>query len=219
MQKSTTINVSRRAAITSAFIGGMSLLMPRDLIAQELSSPRTDQIDYVARPDLNESQFDIMLRERAESEATAIIERALAKDNRSARAGGRPTYDTVYGSVVNKSTGWHDVAGQPDGGVQISGGGSIFVSPSGGGAVSVSVSLPGGVGSIGVSVPKAKRSLNVTGYAVNISGSGFYKATANVTNKIQPYVVYETKNGSRRVYAKMATNEFFSMALDKRKVG
>lgn len=140
MQKSTTINVSRRAAITSAFIGGMSLLMPRDLIAQELSSPRTDQIDYVARPDLNESQFDIMLRERAESEATAIIERALAKDDRSARAGGRPTYDTVYGSVVNKSTGWHDVAGQPDGGVQISGGGSIFVSPSGG-RISQRVSL------------------------------------------------------------------------------
>lgn len=160
-----------------------------------------------------------MLRERAEEEAAQIIEQALAGYDGDARAGGSPTYDTVYGSVVNKSTGWHDVAGQPAGGVQISGGGSIFVSPSGGGPVSVSVSLPGGVGSVSVSIPKANRSLSVTGYAVNISGSGFYKATANVTHKIQPYVVYETTNGVRRVYAKMATNTFYSMALGKRKVG
>lgn len=116
---------------------------------------------------------------------------------RPERAGGRPTYDTVYGSVVNKSTECHDVAGQPAGGVQISRGGSIFVSPSGGGSAGVSVSLPGGVGSVGVSIPKARRSLSVTGYAVNISGSGFYKATANVTHKIQPYVVYETKRGTQ----------------------
>ena len=70
-----------------------------------------------------------------------------------------------------------------------------------------------------VSIPKANRSLSVTGDAVNMSGSGFYKATANVTHKIQPYVVYETTNGVRRVYAKMATNTFYSMALGKRKVG
>lgn len=70
-----------------------------------------------------------------------------------------------------------------------------------------------------VSIPKARRSLSVTGYAVNISGSGFYKATANVTHKIQPHVVHETKNGVRRVYAKTATNTFYSMALGKRKVG
>lgn len=46
-----------------------------------------------------------------------------------------------------------------------------------------------------VSIPKAKRSPSVTGYAANISGSGFCKATANVTHKIQPYVVYGTKDG------------------------
>lgn len=123
---------------------------------------------------------------------------------RPERASGRPTYDTVYGSVVNKSTGCHDVAGQPAGGVQISRGGSIFVSPSGGGSAGVSLSLPGGVGSVSVSIPKARRSLSVAGYAVNISGSGFYKATANVTHKIQPHVVNETRNGVRRAYAETA---------------
>lgn len=68
----------------------------------------------------------------------------------------------------------------------------------------MSVSLPGGVGSVSVSIPKARRSLSVTGYAVNISGSGFNKATANVTHKIQPHVVYETRNGVRRAYAETA---------------
>ena len=70
-----------------------------------------------------------------------------------------------------------------------------------------------------VSIPKARRSLSVTGCAVNISGSGFYKATANVTHKIQPYVVYETRNGVRKVYAKNASNMFYHMALNKCKVG
>ena len=160
-----------------------------------------------------------MLHERAEEEAAQIIEQALTDYGASERSSGRPTYDTVYGSVVNKSTGCHDVAGQPAGGVQISRGGSILVSPSGGGSVGVSVSLPGGVGSVSVSIPKARRSLSVTGCAVNISGSGFYKATANVTHKIQPYVVYETRNGVRKVYAKNASNMFYHMALNKRKVG
>ena len=160
-----------------------------------------------------------MLHERAEEEAAQIIEQALADYGASERSSGRPAYDTVYGSVVNKSTGCHDVAGQPAGGVQISRGGSIFVSPSGGGSVGVSVSLPGGAGSVSVSIPKARRSLSVTGCAVNISGSGFYKATANVTHKIQPYVVYETRNGVRKVYANNTSNMFYHMALKKRKVG
>ena len=218
MKKIVETGITRRAAIAAAAVGGISLLMPKGVLAAEFQTLDQNRIDYFVRPDLTENQFDAMLRERAE-EAAQIIEQALAGYDGDARAGGRPTYDTVYGSVVNKSTGWHDVAGQPAGGVQISGGGSIFVSPSGGGSVGVSVSLPGGVGSVSVSIPKANRSLSVTGYAVNISGSGFYKATANVTHKIQPYVVYETTNGVRRVYAKMATNTFYSMALGKRKVG
>lgn len=193
--------------------------MPKGTSATEPQPLDQNRIDYFIRPDLSESQFDAMLHERAEEEAVQIIEQALADYGASERPSGRPTYDTAYGSVVNKSTGCHDVAGQPAGGVQISRGGSIFVSPSGGGSVGVSVSLPGGVGSVSVSIPKARRSLSVTGHAVNISGSGFYKATANVTHKIQPYVVYETRSGVRKVYAKNASNMFYHMALNKRKVG
>lgn len=193
--------------------------MPKGTSATEPQPLDQNRIDYFIRPDLSESQFDAMLHGRAEEEAAQIIEQALADYGASERSSGRPTYDTVYGSVVNKSTGCHDVAGQPAVGVQISRGGSIFVSPSGGGSVGVSVSLPGGVGSVSVSIPKARRSLSVTRCAVNISGSGFYKATANVTHKIQPYVVYETRNGVRKVYAKNANNMFYHMALNKRKVG
>lgn len=159
--------------------GGITLLMPKGTSATELQPLDQNRIDYFIRPDLSESQFDAMLHERAEEEAVQIIEQALADYGASERASGRPTYDTVYGSVVNKSTGCHDVAGQPADGVQISRGGSIFVSPSGGGSVGVSVSLPGEVGGVSVSIPKARRSLSVTGYTVNISGSGFYKATTN----------------------------------------
>lgn len=221
MKKIVETGITRRAAIAAAAVGGISMLMPKGALAADSQTLDQNRVVYFARPELSEDQFDAMLRERAEKEAAQIIEQALADYDADARAAGngRPTYDTVYGSVVNKSTGWHDIAGQPPGGVQIPGGGSIFVSPSGGGSVSVSVPLPGGVGSVGVSIPKAKRSLNVTGFAVNISGSGFYKATANVTHKIQPYVVYETKNGVRRVYSKAASNTFFNMAVDKRRVG
>lgn len=213
------VDITRRAIITTAAVGGISLLIPNRLLALEIPRSEQEQIDYLVRPDLTESEFEILLRKRAETEAAQIIEQALKSSGDSVRASGRPSYDTVYGSVKNKSTGRHDVAGQPAGGVQIAGGGSIFVSPSGGGSVSVSVPLPGGLGNLNVSIPKAKRSLSVTGYAVNISGSGFYKATANATYKIQPYVVYETKNGKRKVYAKLASSTLYSLALGKRKVG
>lgn len=219
MKQNVNNGVTRRTAIAAAAVGGISLLLPKEVLAANISFSDQNQIEYFVRPDLSESQFDALLREQAEAEAAEIIKQALASYETGERANGRPTYDTVYGSVVNKSTGWHDVAGQPPGGVNISGGGAIFVSPSGGGSVSVSVSLPGGVGSIGISIPKARHSVSATAYAINISGSGFYKAEANVTHRIQPYVVYETKYGVRRVYAKMATNTFYRMALGKRKVG
>lgn len=105
------------------------------------------------------------------------------------------------------------------GGVHIDGGGSINVQPSGGGSVSVSVPLPNGLGSIGVSIPLAKRNLSATGYSIQIDGAGFWKATANVEHKVQPFVVYETVNGVKKVYKKAATNNFFRLSLGKRKVG
>lgn len=85
--------------------------------------------------------------------------------------------------------------------------------------MSVSVPLPNGLGSIGVSIPLAKRNLSATGYSIHIDGSGFWKATANVEHKVQPFVVYETVNGVKKVYKKAATNNFFRLSLGKRKVG
>ena len=134
MQRVIETGITRRAAVAAAAVGGISLLVPKGALAAESETLDQNLIDHFVRPDLTENQFDAMLRERAEEEAAQIIEQALAGYDGDTRAGGRPTYDTVYGSVANKSTGWHDVAGQPPGGVQISGGGSIFVSPSGGGS-------------------------------------------------------------------------------------
>lgn len=54
---------------------------------------------------------------------------------------------------------------------------------------------------------------------VHIDGTGFWKATANVEHKVQPFVVYETVNGVKKVYKKAATNNFFRLSLGKRKVG
>lgn len=210
---------SRRVVVATAAVGGMYLLIPKRVFAEEISSAEQGQVMCSAYPDLTESEFDSLLRERAEAETAKIIDQALAGPEAAVRANGRPTYDTVYGATTYKSSGWHDIAGQPPGGVQIAGEGYIFVSPSGGGSITVSVALPGGLGSVGVSIPKAKRSLGVTAYSIKISGSSFYKVTANVTHKVQPYVVYETKYGVRRVYAKMATSLLYSMALNKRKVG
>lgn len=213
-----TTNVSRRGAVAAAF-GGVSLLMPTSALAETAQSFDPVTRSYLARPDISALEFENLLQQQAETEALRLIEQALAYQDTNTLAGGRPTYDTVYGSTYTRSTGWHDVAGQPDGGVRIANGGSIFVSPSGGVSVSVSVPLPGGLGNISVSVPTAKRSHTVTGYAVNISGSHFYKATANVTYHIKPYVVYETKNGVRKVYMKQAVQNFYNIDLSTRIVG
>lgn len=217
MKSIESTGITRRSLIAAAVIGGASLILPKDVLAMDNKEIASSSINYLARPDLSETEFDILLRKQAEEEAAQIIAQALENPDAVTRAGGRPTYSTVYGRAVMKSTGRHDIAGQPPGGIQISSG-SVFVQPSGGGSVGFSVALPGGLGSISVSVPKARRSLGVTGYSIDISGSGFYKITANVTHKIQPYVVYETRNGRRRVYARAASNLLHRVSLDKRRV-
>ena len=218
MKFDNDILISRRSAVAAALLGCSSLILPTRANALGVESYALDSAPRLVYPDLNDEQVDELVHLKAEAEANRIISQAQASANNGIRASSRPTYSTVYGSVVTKSTGWHDIAGQPSGGIQIKSGGAIYVQPSGGGSVSVSVSLPGGVGSISVSIAKAKRSLTATGYLVNISGSGYYKARANLTYKIQPYVVYEKKDGVRKVYAKNATREFYSIALGKRQV-
>lgn len=121
-------------------MGGLSLITPNGAFADGYDS---ETVEFLAFPDLSESDVEAIVRQRAEQEAALIIEEALSSDDVEPYATrGRPSYSTVYGSVQTKASGWHDVAGQPPGGVHIDGGGSINVQPSGGGSVSVSVAAP-----------------------------------------------------------------------------
>ncbi|WP_147350334.1 hypothetical protein [Collinsella intestinalis] len=217
MSATKDLSITRRSIMAAAALGGLSLVVPHAAIAAE---SRADVIEFSAFPEMSETEIDAIAHRHAEEEAARIIQAAMASDDAESRATrGRPSYSTVYGAVLTKASGWHDVAGQGPGGVHIDGGGDIHVQPSGGGSVSVSVPLPNGVGSIGVSIPLAKRGMSVTGYSVHIDGNGFWKATANIENKVQPFVVYETIDGVKKVYKKAASNTFFRMSLSKRKVG
>ena len=216
---STTKNlfITRRSILTAAALGGLSLITPNGAFADGYNS---ETVEFLAFPDLSESDVEAIVRQRAEQEAALIIEEAMSSDDVELYATrGRPSYSTVYGSVQTKASGWHDVAGQPPGGIHIDGSGSVNVQRYGGGSVSVSVPLPNGVGSIGVSIPLAKREAMATWFSIDIGGPGFWKVTANVEHKVQPFVVYETVNGVKKVYKKAATNDFFRLALGKRKVG
>ena len=138
---STTKNlfITRRSILTAAALGGLSLITPNGAFADGYNS---ETVEFLAFPDLSESDVEAIVRQRAEQEAALIIEEAMSSDDIELYATrGRPSYSTVYGSVQTKASGWHDVAGQPSGGVHIDGGGYIHVQPSGGGSVSVSIHL------------------------------------------------------------------------------
>lgn len=167
---------------------------------------------------LTNREFDALLKKHAEWEALEVIQDAMTDTRALAASGSRPRYETVYGKVQTKITGWRNLPGIPPGGVKINGGGQVYVSQSGGGSVTFSVSLPGGVGSIGISVPLASRKWSATGYSIRLPGNGYYKVRINMTYKVQPFVVYKVTNKSRKVYAKQATSEFYDMVLDKVKV-
>lgn len=77
----------------------------------------SETVEFLAFPDLSESDVEAIVRQRAEQEAALIIEEAMSSDDVELYATrGRPSYSTVYGSVQTKASGWHDVAGQPPGG-------------------------------------------------------------------------------------------------------
>lgn len=211
------LSITRRSIIAAAALGSLSLVAPHAALADESKS---DVVEFPAFPEMSETEIDAIVHRHAEEEAARIIEEAMSSDDAAFYATrGRPSYSTVYGDVYMKASGWHDVAGQPPGGVHIDGGGEIHVNTSGGGSVSVSVPLPHGLGNVGVSIPLASRGWSATGYAVLIDGVGFWKATANIEHKVQPFVVYETVDGVKKVYKKAASNTFFRMSLGKRKVG
>lgn len=218
MNKQLDSRVDRRTILTAAALGGTYLLAPIKLYAQDSTHQKSEEVEYFFDPDLTDEDYERLLLEQSELEAEKIIKEATENRGISPRANGRPTYTTVYGRLVTKETGWHDIAGQPPGGVQIAGSGTIHVARTGGGSVGVSVSLPGGLGGLSVSLPLSRQSFFVTGYSVNISGNGFYKATANISYKVHPFVVYEKKNGKSRVYAKTASCVFYRLALSKRRI-
>lgn len=113
---STTKNlfITRRSILTAAALGGLSLITPNGAFADGYNS---ETVEFLAFPDLSESDVEAIVRQRAEQEAALIIEEAMSSDGVEPYATrGRPSYSTVYGSVQTKASGWHDVAGQPPGG-------------------------------------------------------------------------------------------------------
>lgn len=216
-------SVSRRTAVSTFLLAGSRLLLPSIANADSIDFDRlpatsSEPITFRAQPMLTDQEFDNLLKKHAEREAKEVIQDAMADTRAITAAGGRPRYETVYGKVQTKRTGWRNLPGIPPGGVKINGGGQVYVTQSGGGSITFSVSLPGGVGSIGVSVPLASRKWSAAGYSIRLPGNGYYKVRVNMTYKVRPYVVYKVTNKSRTVYAKQATSEFYDLALDKVKV-
>lgn len=133
MSTTKDLFITSRSILTAAALGGLSLITPHGAFADGYNS---ETVEFLAFPDLSESDVEAIVRQRAEQEAALIIEEAMA-----------------------------------------------------------------------------------TGFSIDIGGAGFWKVTANVEHKVQPFVVYETVNGVKKVYKKAATNDFFRLALGKRKVG
>lgn len=106
--------ITRRSILTAAALGGLSLITPNGAFANGYDS---ETVEFLAFPNLSESDVEAIVRQHAEQEAALIIEEAMSSDGVEPYATrGRPSYSTVYGSVQTKASGWHDVAGQPPGG-------------------------------------------------------------------------------------------------------
>lgn len=114
MSTTKDLFITRRSILTAAALGGLSLITPHGAFADGYNS---ETVEFLAFPDLSESDVEAIVRQRAEQEAALIIEEAMSSDDVELYATrGRPSYSTVYGSVQTKASGWHDVAGQPPGG-------------------------------------------------------------------------------------------------------
>lgn len=211
--------VTRRAAVSSLLFFGSTLLLPDLAAANEFWSTQGEVVSnlYLAPPNISEAEAVELLRHYAEVEAAEIISEAN-KQHDSMMLRGRPTYDTVYGVEQTRYAGRRDVAGQLPGGVMIDGGGTIYVQAGGGGSVSVGIELPGIAEGMSVGLELPSLASAVTSYGVPIPGDGHYKATSNCEYKIKPYVVYETIDGVRRVYKKVAPKMLYSMHLGKRRI-
>lgn len=109
MSTTKDLFITRRSILTAAALGGLSLITPHGAFADGYNS---ETVEFLAFPDLSESDVEAIVRQRAEQEAALIIEEAMSSDDVELYATrGRPSYSTVYGSVQTKASGWHDVAG------------------------------------------------------------------------------------------------------------
>lgn len=207
--------ISRRSFIKAGVASGLVLASPLALpslaLAEELPvgiSNSQNELIVLGESSMSAEEIAALHSLRLEEEVSQIIADAIANDERLGLTGSsRPTYTTQYGSEVEKWTPWKTVPGQPSKGTQIQGSGSIYVSDSGGGTVSCSWSFGTPYGTLGISYTLGKR-LDVGGYCIDISGSGYYLAQHRKQYKCQPYVVYVTQNGKRSVYRRALVSTF-----------
>lgn len=207
--------ISRRSFIKAGVASGLVLASPLALpslaLGEELpAGVLASQNDLIVLADsgMTAEEISELHDLRLEEEVSQVIAGAMANDERlGLTASSRPTYTTQYGSKVEKWTPWKTVPGQPDKGTQITGSGSIFVSPSGGGTVGCSWSFGTPYGVLGISYTLGKR-IDVGGYCINVSGTGYYLAQHRKQYLCQPYVVYVTQNGKKSVYRRALASTF-----------
>lgn len=69
--------ITRRSILTAAALGGLSLITPNGAFADGCDS---ETVEFLAFPDLSESDVEAIVRQRAEQEAALIIEEAMSSD-------------------------------------------------------------------------------------------------------------------------------------------
>lgn len=131
----------------------------------------------------------------------------------------KPKYVTVYGAKKTTKAPYKRMAGQPDGGYQFTGGGTVNINNTGGTTFTFSYSFPTPYGSIGISAKPGKKATKVTGYSATIPASSKYHYLVYVSNtyKSKPYIIYEDSTKTKIVH-KGAVSTLYSTSVDVRRV-
>lgn len=221
-------SISRRSFVSLAAAGSSLLFLPTIAFAQEGEESRGEPADIdnqntvaegevFAHPELSINDFDAMLQEQAEEEVAQFL---AQKEEEISTKAGNYTYQTVYGTPLNVSTGYKYCSNQPSNGTKIAGGGSININTTGGPTVSISVTFPLPYGSFSVGCATGSK-VGVGGVSVYIPSNGYYKVRVNNTYRTTPYVVYEIvkSTGSKRMISRGHSKYLYSSAYDKVKVG
>ena len=199
------------ALTLSPFIPVMHTAHASELLSTESWVP--------AVPNLTKQELDSITDEKVHEEGLQLIQQLMEYDTEQDLAySSRPTYDNVYESPQYKYTGYHRVSGQPNGGVMISGGGSIYIIPNAGGTGSITFSFGAPWGAVAVNYPLGNRASTVTSYSVNIPAGVYCLATQNTCYKCVPYTTYRTVNGVRSVYSRQVSTQVYSYAFSYMRV-